>query len=59
MFNEYTDMLTVEELCEIMNIGKNSAYRLLKNHEIKAFQQGRSWKIPKYSVEEFIRLKSK
>lgn len=52
-------MLTVEELCEIMNIGKNSAYRLLKNHEIKAFQQGRSWKIPKYSVEEFIRLKAK
>ena len=35
MFNEYGDMLTVEDLMEALGIGKNAAYDLLRNGELK------------------------
>lgn len=54
MFNSYDDLITVVDLQEILGIGKNTAYELLKQKKIKAFRIGRTWKIPKKSVEEFI-----
>ena len=54
MLNEYRDILTPEELMEILNIGQNSLYKLLNSGKLKAFRLGRSWKIPKCAVEEFI-----
>lgn len=41
MFNDYDDLLTIEELCAILLIGKNAAYTLLKTKQIKAFRIGR------------------
>ena len=57
MFNDYSDLVTVEELCEMLMIGKNAAYRLLNSGAIKAIRIGRIWKIPKQSIVEFIQLK--
>ncbi|MFT9495785.1 helix-turn-helix domain-containing protein [Anaerosolibacter sp.] len=56
MFDNYDDILTVEQLTEILFIGRNAAYRLLNSGEIKAFQIGNSrvWKIPRSSIEEYI-----
>lgn len=54
MLNQYEDIITIEELCEILMIGKNCAYRLLMENKIKAFRIGKKWKIPKSSVEDFI-----
>lgn len=55
----YTEeLITIEELCEIMSIGKNTAYRLLQNKEIKAFRIGRIWKISKAAVINYIRKES-
>ncbi len=54
MFNEYDDLITVEELCDILSIGKNIAYKLLNTGDIKAFRTGRTWKIPKISLEKYI-----
>ncbi len=54
MFNDYYDILTVEELCEILCIGKNSAYTLLASGQIKAFRHNRVWKIPKLAVKEYV-----
>ena len=56
MFNEYEDMITIEDVCSMLNIGKNNAYRLLKEGKIHAFKIGRIWKITKESVEQYIRL---
>lgn len=54
MIEQYSEILSIEELCEILAIGKNVAYRLLTEKEIKAFKIGRKWKIPKNSVKNFI-----
>lgn len=52
----YEDLITIEELCEILAIGKNTAYRLLNTKEISAFRIGRIWKIPRASVTAYIKL---
>lgn len=54
MLNQYPEIITLEELCQILMIGKNAAYRLLAEQKIKAFRIGKVWKIPKMSVEDFI-----
>ena len=51
---ELNDILTVEDIMELLNIGKNTAYSLLESREIKAFRIGRMWQIPRKSVYEYI-----
>ena len=52
----YEDLITIEELCEILSIGKNTAYRLLNTKEISAFRIGRIWKIQRASVSSYIKF---
>ncbi|GBG56591.1 excisionase [Sporomusaceae bacterium FL31] len=55
MFSDYPDILTVEELCEMLTIGKNAAYTLLASRQIKAARiNNRIWKIPKIAVIEYV-----
>lgn len=56
--NELSDLITVDELCEFLSIGKNSAYSLLNSGELKAFRIGRIWKISREAVWEYIKRKS-
>lgn len=54
MENDHQALITVEELCEILMIGKNAAYSLLKSGKIKCFRIGRIWKIPRVSIDKYI-----
>lgn len=55
MLNQYEDVLTVEDVCSILMVGRNRVYELLNNQELKGFRIGkRTWRIPKSSVNEFI-----
>lgn len=59
MFHEdISDLITVDELCEWLAIGKNAAYTLLNSGKIKAFRIGRVWKISRAAVVEYIRQES-
>lgn len=53
--NDKTRTLSIQELCSMLNIGRNTAYTLIKTKKLKAFKIGKSWKIPASSVEEYIR----
>lgn len=59
MFDDYDDLVSIEALCEMLSVGKNIAYELLKQKKIKAFRIGRAWRIPKKAVEEYILANSK
>ena len=48
------DLITVDELCDMLMIGKNMAYRLLNSGEIACFKISRQWKIPRQSVYQYI-----
>ena len=53
---ESNDKMVYEwnELCEVLSIGKNTAYELLNSGKIRAFKIGAVWKINKASVQEYI-----
>ena len=54
MLENYKDILNIKELCEAIDIGKNTAYRLLNTGEIKFVRIGKVYKIPKVWVIEYI-----
>lgn len=54
MLEEYPDILTTEEACEALRMGYNALYELLKSGKLKAYRNGRTWRIPKIAVKEFI-----
>ena len=54
MSDQDKEIISIEELCEILMIGKNLAYRLLAENQIKAFKIGKKWKIPRSSIKAFI-----
>jgi len=54
MENTSESLMTMEELCEELMIGRNAAYNLLTSGQIRGFRIGRIWKIPRASVEEYI-----
>ena len=55
MFETYEDMVTIDDVCQMLNIGKNNAYRLLKEGKLHAFKIGRIWKISRQSVIEYVK----
>lgn len=54
MFEQYPDILSVEEACEALRVGYNAMYELLNSGKVKAFKNGRVWRIPKVSLQEYI-----
>ena len=58
MLNQSDDFLPVEEVCELLKIGHNAAYRMLNTGELKAIRNGRVWRIPKQAIIEFTKEKA-
>ncbi len=54
MFNEYPDVLTVEQTATALGIGKNKAYELLKDRVIGSKRIGRKIIIPKCCLIDYI-----
>jgi len=58
MFDDYPDILTVEEACEALRVGYNAMYDFLNTGKLKAYKNGRVWRIPKVAVKKYILEKS-
>lgn len=57
MFRDYPDVVTVEQMCEMLGgIGIKTGYRLLKDGIIKSFVVGRRYRIPKLYILEYLEL---
>ena len=54
MLCSYQDILIFDELVEILNIGVNTTYNLLKQKKIYSKKIGREYKIPKLCVIDYI-----
>lgn len=59
MLSEYPDILTTDEACEALRIGYNALYDLLQSGKLKAYRNGRLWRIPKKSIIEYVIEQSK
>ena len=47
-------MLTVEEMASILRIGRNPAYQLVKDGNIHSIRVGRSIRIPRAALVQFM-----
>ncbi len=52
--DNYGDVLTPKDVHDILGIGFNKTYDLLKSGAIKNFKIGRERKIPKVCLQEYI-----
>lgn len=54
MFEQYPEILSTEEAAEALRIGANALYELLSSGKLKAYRNGRVWKIPRQSLIDYI-----
>ena len=54
MLKQYPDVLTVDQLCQVLQISKKLAYKLLSEQAIPSRKIGRSYRISKQEVLKFI-----
>lgn len=54
MFEKYDDIVNIENLMEMLHIGKSTAYKLLKTNKINHLRVGKKYIIPKTSVLSFL-----
>lgn len=54
MLKNYSDILEVKDICEILHISLKSAYRLIHNGEIPSIKIGRHYRISKRALGNFI-----
>lgn len=54
VLKDYKDVLTLEELKEILKIGRTKAYQLLQNKSIKSIKIGTNYRIPKKYVIDYL-----
>ena len=54
IFSRYPEIVTIGQMEEMLNISRNSCYRLMKSHAIPSVRIGRKYLIPKESIIRFI-----
>lgn len=54
MLERYDDVLTVNDICNILHIGRNTAYQMLRNGDIKCKRTRGKYIIPKFRVIEYL-----
>ena len=59
MFEQYPDILTVEEACEALRMGYNAVYELLNEGKLRAYKNGRVWRIPRDALVKYVIESSK
>lgn len=54
MFTTYPDVVTINQLKDMLGIGITLAYKLVKQNSINAIKVGREYKIPKANVIAYL-----
>ena len=57
-FRDYPDVVSIEELQDMLHIGRNAAYDIVKEGKIKTIIIGKRYIIPKSSVINFLETAS-
>ena len=51
--NKNSDVYTLEELAELLQVTRRSLYNWIKSGKLKAFKAGREWRVTGEAVDEF------
>ncbi|GHV40111.1 hypothetical protein FACS189490_04820 [Clostridia bacterium] len=55
MFDGYSDVVTVKDLEKMLDVGRNTAYNLIKSGEVGSIKVKSQIRIPKESVIAFVK----
>ena len=58
LFQNYPDVVSTMQLCEMLGVSERTVYRLLVSNQIKHFKVGRAYRIPKVNVFAFMENES-
>ena len=58
MLDDFGEILTLSEVSNILRIGLTNTYKLVRTGELKAFKTGKSWRITKQELVNYIRERS-
>lgn len=53
---DYDEILTVDDLCKILKLSRNTMYKLIADGEIKTIKLGNKHRIPKQYLIDFLNL---
>lgn len=55
MFKELPDILTISQVAAALGVGIKAAYALIHQHRLGCVYMGRTIKVPKFCLEEFVK----
>ena len=58
IFAKYPDIMSINDLRSALGIGRTKAYELVKSGEIKSIRVGKSIRIPKISLLDYVKQSS-
>lgn len=58
MFESYENILTIQDVADILKVGTTQVYKIVRSGELKAFKEGKDWKIAKPALVEYVAQKS-
>ena len=54
MKSSYPDVMSIEQMCEILSISTKTGYRILREGKICCLKVGRAYRIPKAHLFTFL-----
>lgn len=54
MYHDNFDFFTVNDIMDLLCIGRNTAYHLLNSGQLKGFRIGRSWRITRDALNDYV-----
>lgn len=54
MLYQEESVLTIQDICETLRVGRNRVYKLLASGELKGWRIGHVWKVTKSSLDEYL-----
>lgn len=54
LFETYPDVVSINEIQQMLRIGKNAVYELLKTQKLKSIKVGKRYIVPKKYVIDFL-----
>lgn len=55
-FESVPDVLTISDLQKVFQIGRSTAYRLIKTNQVRSIRVGRCIRIPKQFVIDYMQV---
>lgn len=54
MLKDYPDVMSIEQMCEILSVSTKTGYKLLKEGKICCLKVGRAYRIPKAHLFTYL-----